>query len=394
MSTHTGVWRPDDRAESLYRYVPVEVPASCASLRVALDYDSSNGAVLDLGCIDPSGAFRGYSGGARREFTIGVAGATPGYLPGPLEPGTWQVLLTLHRIPGAGVPWTVTADPSRSTVDFAEPVPPIQAPPGRGLPSRDGLTWLAGDLHAHTTHSDGTLSVGELAAATVRAGGLDFLAVTDHNTVSHVAHLNAGDLVLVPGQEVTTGRGHANAFGDIGWIDFRTPPADWVSTVDERGGLLSINHPLAADCAWLHPLDGRPALVELWHSGWWDRTWSAPLAWHLAWGGGVPVGGSAFHRPGQQPLGSPTTWVRCADRSVEGVLDGLRHGRTAISRDPAGPVLLRDEDDLVAVGADGLLLTDFTGRRRVVRGDLARFPAGPGLHWLEDGRTEIQAIAA
>jgi hypothetical protein len=390
MSKRTGVWRPDDRAEAIYRYVPVQVRPGTTRLRVSLDYDPSGGAVLDLGCFDPAGAFRGYSGGARGEFEIGVEAATPGYLPGPLPPGTWQVLLTLHRIPG-DVRWSVTADADRSTVESFAPVPSIRSSPGRDLPAPGGYTWLAGDLHAHTTHSDGTLSVGELARA---AEGLDFLAVTDHNTVSHFPYLSAGDLILVPGQEVTTGRGHANAFGDIGWIDFRTPPDQWVSTVDERGGLLSINHPLAADCAWLHPIGTKPPLAELWHSGWWDRTWSAPLAWHLAWDGGVPVGGSDFHRPGQQTLGSPTTWVLSADRSVAGVLDGLRHGRTAISRDRAGPVLLRHEDSLVAIDADGLLLAGFTGRRQVVRGGHVRFPAAAGLHWLEDARTEIQAIAA
>src|SRR5205823_844610 len=121
----------------------------------------------------------------------------------------------------------------------------------------------------------------------------DFLAVTDHNTVSHHAELAAAGaaagILLVPGQEVTTDRGHANAFGAVGWVDFREPAASW-------GGLLSINHPLAGDCAWLHPMDVRPPLAEVWHAGWWDRTWTAPLAWLLAWAPDtVPVGGSDFH---------------------------------------------------------------------------------------------------
>jgi predicted metal-dependent phosphoesterase TrpH len=79
--------------------------------------------------------------------------------------------------------------------------------------------WLACDLHAHTVHSDGSLGVAELAAASVRAR-LDVLAVTDHNTVSHHTSLPAlasrYGVTLIAGQEVTTDRGHANAFGDVG----------------------------------------------------------------------------------------------------------------------------------------------------------------------------------
>jgi hypothetical protein len=76
------------------------------------------------------------------------------------------------------------------------------------------------------------------------------------------------------------------------------------------------------------------------------------------------------------------------------VLDGLRAGRVALSESPMGPVLLRLGDELVAVGADGALLTDMSGRRRMVRGDRVAFPAGPGVHWLEDDRAKLLALSA
>ena len=41
-----------------------------------------------------------------------------------------------------------------------------------------------GDLHTHTVHSDGALTVDELARFAAESG-LDFIAVTDHNTISH-----------------------------------------------------------------------------------------------------------------------------------------------------------------------------------------------------------------
>lgn len=136
-----------------------------------------------------------------------------------------------------------------------------------------GLRWYAGDTHAHSLHSDGALSLWELANEGVRSG-LDFLCVTDHNTTSHHPHLpSVGDrhgITLVPGQEVTTHAGHANAYGDIGFIDFRRPANEWAQRVNERGGLFSINHPVAGDCSWLHPIDRGVDAVELYHSSWYE----------------------------------------------------------------------------------------------------------------------------
>ncbi|MER7546255.1 PHP domain-containing protein [Spirillospora sp. NPDC127506] len=76
-------------------------------------------------------------------------------------------------------------------------------------------------MHSHTVHSDGTLPVRELACLAA-SQGLDFLAVTDHNTVSHQPELPAASahagVLLLPGQEVTTDLGHANVFGADGTV--------------------------------------------------------------------------------------------------------------------------------------------------------------------------------
>jgi hypothetical protein len=390
-----------DRADGIMRSLPVDVAPGTAALTVELRYPSQLG-VLDLGCEGPNG-FRGWSGGARTRFTLSAGWATPGYLAGELEPGQWNVLLRLHRIPPDGLEYEVvasTTDQQPAAPDQAAAPPVPQRPPRRDIPAVDGMRWLAGDLHSHSVHSDGMSTVAELAA--LAAGrGLDFLAVTDHNTVSHHAELPATGrayaIALLPGQEVTTDRGHANAFGSIGWVDFRRPAADWVAAVERDGGLLSINHPLGGDCAWRHPLPVHPPLAEIWHSGWFDRTWGAPLAWAQAWGPDViPVGGSDYHRPGNDGLpGEPTTWV-LTDPAAEperGLLDGLRSGQVAVSAGPGEPVLLRIGDELLALDADGTVLTAPDGSQRVVRGDRARFRAPHrGLHLLETYRTEVVAL--
>ncbi|HVT69172.1 MAG TPA: CehA/McbA family metallohydrolase, partial [Trebonia sp.] len=271
----------------------------------------------------------------------------------------------------------------------AEAAPPVPAdrPARRALPAPPGLTWLAGDLHAHTFHSDGVMSVAELAAFAAERG-LDFLAVTDHNTVSHHAFLGPASarygVTLLPGQEVTRDLGHAGVLGDTGWIDFREPASAWLSAAESRGGLMSVNHPFGGASSWVHPMPRRPPLLEVWHWSWLDPTWTTPLSWWQAWDpGAIPVGGSDWHRPGSDaPVGTPTTWVACADPSAEGVLDGLRAGRVAISASRDGAVLLRDGDCLVAAGADGLVLAGPEAPVRRITGDLVRLPAAPGYHRL------------
>jgi hypothetical protein len=419
----------DDQIENRYLEVPFEIPAGRAAdaLEVTLTYDR-DAAVIDLGCCDPE-RWRGWSGGARSRFAITPGAATPGYEPGELVPGRWAVVLGLHGLPAEPVDVTVTIA-TGIDAGVVEDEPPAPPPPsgsgadsragtgrtrlGRDLPAPEGLTWFAGDLHAHTTHSDGTLSIAQLTAAAA-GRGLDFLAVTDHNTVSHHAHLPgvgaAYDVCLLPGQEVTTHAGHANAFGGIGWVDFRRPAAQWLSDVEERGGLLSVNHPVQDDCGWLHPV--RTGFLELWHISWFlDLTATGPWAYLQAAAGalgsagqptqlGRPVllGGSDFHTPDQGfPPGTPTTWVAAEDRTPEAILDAVRHGRTAISRFPAPgePVLVRVGGDLVAVDADGTVLVDAAGRRRRVRGDQVAFPAPSelGPYRLEAPDRTLLAISA
>lgn len=384
----------DDRAAATWRYLPFEIPSGCGGFTVTMR-TSDPAAIVDLGCAAPS-RWCGWSGGARREFTVTDGAATPGYLPG-VETGEWSVVLGLHRIPPAGVDVDVTVWPDPAPVPPEPSGPPApQRPPRPDLPIVDGMHFLACDFHCHTVHSDGADTIDGVAALGV-AAGLDVLAVTDHNTTSHHGQLPAsGDrygIQLLPGQEVTTWRGHANAFGDIGFIDFREPADTWISAAAGRGGLLSVNHPLSGDCAWRQPLSGRPPLLETWHSSWFDRTWGAPLAFHSVFAPrAAPIGGADYHRAGSDaPPGYPTTWVLAHDGDV---LEGLRAGRTAICAGPGAPLLVRVGDEFLALGADGLLLARGDGRRVLVHGDRVLLPAAPGLHWLEDGATGVQAICA
>ena len=60
--------------------------------------------------------------------------------------------------------------------------------------------WLKGNLHLHTTTSDGELSPQE-AVDGYREQGYDFLSITDHNAVVDVSALDGGGMTLLPGVE-------------------------------------------------------------------------------------------------------------------------------------------------------------------------------------------------
>lgn len=375
-----------DQTADRYLRIPFEVPEGAPSLEVRLTVEGA-GAVVDLGCEGPNG-WRGWSGGARRDLVITADRADPGYLPGPLEGGTWHVILGLHLLPAGHAQVTVEADVPATrppeTPPHVQPRLGVSRGSARGLPAPPGMRWIAGDFHAHTRHSDGGLWTAELARLAVDSG-LDFLAVTDHNTVSHHAELpqisQEQGILLIPGQEVTTHRGHANAFGDIGWIDFRAPGDRWVGEVARRGGLLSINHPISGDCSWLWDLPTPPHAVEIVHADWFRALNStAPLAYLRRLGAGASlIGGSDFHSL-DSPVrpGLPTTWVCVEEVSVGGVLDAVRSGRTAVTLggrlvDGVGqpelvhtPALVRVGGDVVASDAVGTVLVDGMGWRTVV----------------------------
>ncbi len=390
MRLERGLWTPADRDRSIYQYVPFEVRPTGRAVSVRLRYDRT-AAVLDLGLFGPSG-FVGWSGSVRERVVVTAERATPGYLPG-LPAGDWQVVMGLHRVPAAGVAFELEID-----LDAAEPAPePLppprpERPPRRALPAEEGRRWVAGDLHCHSVHSDGALTVAELACLG-REQGLDFVAVTDHNTVSQHLELAAAashaDVVLLRGQEVTTDRGHANCLGGP-WVDFRAPADAWLAAAESAGALLSINHPLTGDCAWQLPMERRPPLVEVWHSTWDGRSGDA-LRWWAAWGAGVPVGGSDFHQPWQAPPGWPTTWVEAVDGDV---LGGLREGRVAISVSPAAPVIIHHDGELVVIDGDGATVVDADGASRPIRAARARLPPARGPHRLVDAAGQTLSLTA
>jgi hypothetical protein len=108
---------------------------------------------------------------------------------------------------------------------------------------------VAGVLHVHSVYSDGTGTVPEIAAAAAE-NGLDFVLLTDHDTLA--AKWNGeegwhGPVLVLVGEEVSPRNGnHFLAFDLEGAIDHRgLDPADIVRTVTEYGGFGFLSHPFS-----------------------------------------------------------------------------------------------------------------------------------------------------
>ena len=386
------------RAESIYQYVPFDVPQNCDGITITMRYDDSLSTV-DLGLFDPTG-FRGWSGGERELIQLAQEQATPGYLPGEIAAGTWFVALGLHQVAFDGVRVEVT-------VEFGSPsFPPEEIrqqlsdrPPRRILEAMAGYRWMAADFHTHSTHSDGKLTLNELANLGA-SRGLEILAITDHNTISHHSHLpriaKEVGINLLAGHEVTTATGHANAFGQIEWTDFREATTRWLEDVSNRGGLLSINHPLAAPCHWNREYPDGVPLMELWHSSW-DRIGSDPIDYWQDKGSPIPIGGSDFHRIGSDGLpGDPTTWVLVKTEQIEvteeQVMDALRSGRVAISANPTAPVVFPIGDNVAVQDGEGATLISPSGVKTKIDKEFMEVKSEKGLYLLKSDNGEHLAL--
>ena len=336
-------------------YLPIQVPRGVNRIEVSYSYDrpavppGTLGNALDIGLFDQRGhrlgagaGFRGWSGGFRTSFFVSQSEATPGYLPGPIHPGTWFVVLGPYTVAPAGLAYQVDI-----TLSFGEPGAPFvpHYPPTR-VTGR-GRGWYRGDGHLHTVYSDGRRTPAEVAAA-ARAAGLDFMVSTDHNTsASHGVWgpLAGDDLLIITGEEITTRNGHFLAAGLPGghWIDWRYRARDgelprFLREIHHAGGLATAAHPFTPclACSWKFGYAGMDA-VEVWNGPWTLDDELAVQQWNsmLVSGTFLPAVGNSDAHSEPQVVGLPQTVVLAESLSTAAVLDGIRAGRSYLAESSA-----------------------------------------------------------
>ena len=399
---------------------PFDVPAGTSRLDFETSFTGADrGTALEFGVYDPV-RFRGASRFSKSRFFISRTASTPSYAAGELPAGRWRLLI--------GVPTIRDGVTSQFRVRVRlTPGGPAQPSVTETAGGRElqGPRWYQGDLHTHTLHSDGfgcadgrgglgPCAVHQVVDAAVRRG-LDFVAVTDHNTTSHhqdlaTLQLQHDRLLLLRGQEVTSFFGHANVYGTSEIIDFRIGhpgvTADTVFAAARAvGGLLSVNHPAretgekCTGCGWSAPGTdwSQVEALEVVNA----FTATGPTAgepfWHARLNEGhriTGIGGSDDHAASTRAgtaVGTPATVIYADALTEAALLRGIRAGRVYIKvRGPEGPEV--EFTAPTSRAAMGDVVTLQSPNERVAFRLVVRQAMGQRAEVIRNGRTVDRAL--
>ncbi len=178
-----------DQKTNVEHHLSLPGGAERIRLRLAFPRGPGLGHMLCLSLFDGAG-FRGsgHRGGALHEVRLSATEATPGYLPGAVRRERYASSSMRTGSPmGRLVPtgWMSSGKGIGSPCLPRTSNGPLRRDPASARTPGAVPAWYRGDLHSHTVHSDGDWTKRELLSA-ARKAGLDFIAVTDHNTVSHL----------------------------------------------------------------------------------------------------------------------------------------------------------------------------------------------------------------
>ncbi|MBM3215189.1 phosphoesterase [Candidatus Poribacteria bacterium] len=224
--------------------------------------------------------------------------------------------------------------------------------------------WLRGNLHTHTTLSDGSRDAAAVIAD-YEERGYGFLAISDHDRLlDPQPHVADRSLVLIPGVEVSARGPHILHIGASALLEPDPDRQVVVDGIKAQGAIAILNHPNWGRTFNHFPHELMESLtgydgIEVYNgvierlegtslaTDRWDRLLSAG---RQVWG----YGNDDAHLPCDVELA--WTVVRVSERSPGAVLDALRTGNCYASTG----VVVRD----IAV-ADSLLRIDTENAERI-----------------------------
>jgi hypothetical protein len=309
--------------------------------------------------------------------------ASVGALPGELPPGEWQ----LHVYNVIGESRSPQPMSYRLDISFDALAAPVEFEKldvlrtdhqvifdyQHTLSDRPG--WYRGDLHGHTTLSDGNNTL--LQALDIMAEqGLDFFFLTEHN-LSHACLPRHDSVLMLPSIEVTSDKGHLNIHGPATTLNMHN--ADYSSrglitqgiALKRPESVLSVNHAMLHPWSWLYdeiPLADIDVLEVLNDPTWKNATTANEQVveiFNTLWNAGhriYAVGGSDCHMQPHERYpqatepsiyGDPSTWVYAEALSGEAILAAIKRGHCYFERRCGLSFSLNDGKLLPGQAADG-----------------------------------------
>lgn len=200
--------------------------------------------------------------------------------------------------------------------------------------SNESLPWLKGNLHTHTTNSDGLRSPQE-TIDTYAALGYDFLMLSDHDQLTDPALLDSKGMTLIPGNEITANGPHILHVGAQAVLPPDPDRQAVIHAIHADGGFAIMAHP-----NWEEHFNHCPQeRLEQWqgyaglevHNGVVRFLPGDPTAadrWDRLLGGGRKVWGYA-HDDCHWEANYGLAWnvVQSASRAAADVVRALREGR-------------------------------------------------------------------
>ena len=240
----------------------------------------------------------------------------------------------------------------------------------------ENALWLKGNIHSHSTFSDGSLTPEEMKDA-YRHHGYDFLAVTDHDIYTDTRALTDDAFTMLQGFELW---GNAASDRDI-YVNFLWADAvegvapgqvmhlpqrngrvcrDFCFCMRERGCYVMLNHPHWSMLISPEVEDDNPChAVEIINYGteWLENTGDGSVFWtEMLYRGCRLWGGGSDDNHNHQPLDSMYsdsfggfTVVRARYRSPQAILEALMTGSFYTSTGPSIYDFYVEDDEIHVV---------------------------------------------
>ncbi|MFP6581899.1 MAG: CehA/McbA family metallohydrolase [Candidatus Hydrogenedentota bacterium] len=277
--------------------------------------------------------------------------------------------------------------------------------PEQVLGSEEG--WLRGELHAHSSYGVGTESVSKVIARAEKLN-LDFLSILDRNTLAPALDesYRSNRLIMIPGMEWGTKESGVALVYTPGSMPSLPRSEEEMSVftrlVQAQGGLVFAAHPCYPTSPWNWSAENLNG-VQAWCMNWRamppmgiglvhehnrlrkDGRYVSSLArvsvlpglsangqasayWDFEMRNGrqlTLIGGSQSGSP-KVPMAEPVTYVYAKEKSLSGIMEGLRLGRTYVSKGLKGPKIewVGDifDDDSIDVSMGGTVPLDYPTR--------------------------------
>ena len=197
--------------------------------------------------------------------------------------------------------------------------------------------WLRGNLHTHTTNTDGQNKPQTVINKYARLGH-DFLAISDHDIYTSAKQYRTWDnkgMIMMPGNEISASGPHILHVAPDRFVEPLMPRQEVITRIDEGAGLAVIAHP-----NWMGEFDGtKITQIQEWvgyhgleiYNGLINRLQGSPYCtnkWDLMLSQGRRLWGFANDDShNDDDIGNGWNVVCARERSVSAIREALKAGR-------------------------------------------------------------------